>query len=97
LCVSVYKNRLNILQMPYLHFETNEGRIRLSNAIKRTMTSTQREIDDDAKSVSAGSDSSVNTSLSAPYKDNFLSDSDSDEDDINEVAKHEVDKFKSKP
>jgi hypothetical protein len=83
--------------MPYLHFETNEGRIRLSNAIKRTMTSTQREIDDDAKSVSAGNDSSVNTSLSAPYKDDFLSDSDSDEDDIKEVAKHEVDKFKGKP
>jgi outer membrane biosynthesis protein TonB len=34
--------------MPYLHFETNEGRIRLSNAIKRTV--------DDSPKVDTNSD-----------------------------------------
>ncbi|RYP58456.1 hypothetical protein DL769_008947 [Monosporascus sp. CRB-8-3] len=86
-----------VLFMPYLHFETNEGRIRLSNAIKRTaidLAKPQKE--DDATSVSAESDCGASTKALFTYDDDDLSESESDGDDIKEMADHKVKQLKAK-
>lgn len=60
----------NMLQMPYLHFETNEGRIRLKNAIKRTaIESTKMKMEDDTKIVPTEGDPGANTKIRLNYED----------------------------
>ncbi|RYP29124.1 hypothetical protein DL767_006894 [Monosporascus sp. MG133] len=84
-----------VLFMPYLHFETNEGRIRLSNAIKRTaidLAKPQKE--DDATSVSAESDCGASTKALFTYDDDDLSESESDGDDIKEMVDPKVKQLK---
>ncbi|RYP61087.1 hypothetical protein DL770_009852 [Monosporascus sp. CRB-9-2] len=84
-----------VLFMPYLHFETNEGRIRLSNAVKRTAIDLARpKKEDDATSVSAESDSGASTRPLFTHDDDDPSESESDGDHIKEMAEHKLEQFK---
>lgn len=77
--------------MPYLHFETNEGRIRLSNAIKRVaINSSMRKKDNDATSVSIESDSGALIT----NDDDTSSTYESDEDHIKDMAEVRVGQYK---
>ncbi|PVH68818.1 hypothetical protein DL98DRAFT_628915 [Cadophora sp. DSE1049] len=96
---SVFKGDQNsqkytVLFMPYLHFETNEGRIRLSNAIKRTASSLAKlpEKEDDRTSVSAESDDLVASTKALFAYDDNSSESESEAD----YFKERVERFKAK-
>ena len=81
--------------MPYLHFETNEGRIRLSNAIKQTaIESTEIKEEDDTKSVLAESDSGAHIKKWLHYDDGDPSESESDGDNTKGKAEQKVNQFK---
>lgn len=68
-------------QTPYLHFETNEGRVRLRHAIKR-IKSNQRKLADDSMSIATGESSDWSSwSLSGQSDDDADADASDDGDD----------------
>ncbi|KAG4434243.1 hypothetical protein IFR05_010262 [Cadophora sp. M221] len=100
---SVFKGDQNsqkdtVLFMPYLHFETNEGRIRLSNAIKRTASSLAKlpEKEDDRTSVSAESDDLVGSTKALFTYDDNSSESESEADYFKAKTEQKVERFKAK-
>lgn len=85
-----------VLFMPYLHFESNEGRIRLSNAIKRTAADLAKpEKEDDVTSISTESDLGASTKALFTYEDDS-SDSESDGNHVKGETEQKVEQFKTK-
>jgi hypothetical protein len=74
--------------MPYLHFETNQGRIGLSNALSKIARSlTEKNADDDPLSLSPQSDG-------ASTVEKFSDDEPSDDDSIKGPTEKKVEQYK---
>ncbi|KAI3318081.1 hypothetical protein HD806DRAFT_540551 [Xylariaceae sp. AK1471] len=91
-------HKATVLFMPYLHFETNEGRARLRNAVKQA-TNRPLKTEDDSTSASAesSSGSSARSSTTDDHNDNE-SGAESNEDRTRKKVdfKEKFERFKTK-
>ncbi|EPE32023.1 hypothetical protein GLAREA_12105 [Glarea lozoyensis ATCC 20868] len=83
-----------MLFMPYLHFETNQGRIGLSNALSRMARSlTEKNMGDNPLSLSPQNDAA---STVEDFAENDPSDDDSDDDLIKGPTEKKFEQYKEK-